>query len=183
MAADDQRAAVGFSITLSGQLIAASTATLAVVCAYVSYALGNRTPPWYFYVCVLSAAFLIVFSIFKGGKGIVKARNAGFGARWSLEDGKNEFNVQAISLIGALLLLGIGFLSSGPIKEQKLDQKLENVCQAIGALQAEVGSHRTLDSTAQAMQQELNGIRQEIHGLRTSIEQSKATPIPKDKRH
>ncbi|MEY2490448.1 MAG: hypothetical protein QOC70_2390 [Verrucomicrobiota bacterium] len=172
MAVEDQRAAVGFSITLSGQLIAAAMATLAVGCAYVSYALGARVVPFYFFLVMGAAGLLIFASIVKGGKGITKARNAGFNANWDLNEGKKEFNSQAISLAGALILIAVGFFLSGPNKEPRTEQKLESLCQQTEMLRKEIESHRSLDSAA-------TGIENEIRQIRLQLQTPPpATPTP-----
>ena len=171
MAVEDQRAAVGFSITLSGQLIAAAMATLAVECAYVSYALGARVVPYYFFIVGGLAGVLIVVSIMKGGKGITKARNAGFAANWSLEEGKKEFNAQALSLTGAVIFLAIAFFNSGVPKEPNVEQKLEALCQQTEMLRKEVEAHRGLEAAA-------SGIEKQLSQIVLTLEKLQPSPTP-----
>jgi hypothetical protein len=168
MAVEDQRAAVGFSITLSGQLIAAATATLAVECAYVSFALGAHDVPYYFFVFAVSGAILIILSIISGGRGITIARNAGFAANWDLNKGKGEFNVQALCLAGALVLLGVGFFLVGPLKRPHVEQKLDTLCKETELVRKELELHRTLNLVAKGIEERLGDITAELQKLRPS---------------
>ena len=179
MAAEDERAAVGFSTTLSGQLIAGATATLAIECAFVSYVVGSRAFRSGFIICAALAAFLIICSIFKGGKGIVEARNSGFQGKWNLDKGKREFNWQAIFLVGALIMLGTAAVLSGSPKESKLEQKLEYLCQQVGGLRNELELHRDLDLAAKGIEERLRDMTVELQKFRPS-----PTPQPiKTPRH
>ena len=187
MAVEDQRVAVGFSITLSGQLIAAAMATLAVGCAYVSYALGARVVPFYFFLVMGAAGLLIFVSIVRGGKGITKARNAGFNANWDLSEGKKEFNSQALCLASALVLFAVGFSLSGPSKEPRAEQKLEALCQQTEMLRKEIESHRSLDSAATGIENEIRQIRLQLQtptaASPTATPQAAAKKPGKDEKH
>jgi hypothetical protein len=138
VAIDDQRAAVGFSVTLSSQLIAASMALLAVEGAYVFYTFGSRVPRTGFALFALLAALAIVVSIFNAGKGITKARNAGFDAKWSLDEGKKQFDLQAKFLLLALAFLVVTFSLSGPIKESTVETRVNDLTAQVAALRQEV---------------------------------------------
>lgn len=120
MTIEDERAAVTFSVTLSSQLIAASMAILAVEGAFVWYALGSRVTRGGFVIGAALTAILIAVSIVQAGKGITKARNAGFKGSWDLGAGKKEFNAQAICLLAALMALAVTFSLAGRSRDTVL---------------------------------------------------------------
>jgi hypothetical protein len=138
VADDNKRAAIAFSVSLSGQLIAASMATLAVEGAYVWYALGARvTLPGFELFAVLTAASIAI-SVFAAGKGITAARDAGFADSWDLEAGKAQFNIQTVALLLALTFLAITFTRSGPSKQSMTDQRIDSINQTILQLQQDL---------------------------------------------
>jgi hypothetical protein len=175
MAVDDQRAAVGFSVTLSGQLIAASMATLAVEGAYVWYALGSRLTLAGFTVFAALAAVLIAVSIFKAGKGITKARNAGFAGTWNLAEGKRDFNAQATLLLGALLMLAVMFSLSGQSKESALERRVEDLRVEIALVHKELEAQPVVrEAQNKKMADQLADISREIQALRALLPKAKA---------
>lgn len=166
----DQRVAVGFSITLSSQLIAASMATLAVEGAYMGYALGSRLPKPGFVIFGAFAAILIIVSIIKAGKGITKARNAGFNHKWSLETGKCEFNWQAITLLLALISLGVMFCLSGNDKESAIEQRVEDIRVQLTSMHKDIETQSMLRETAmKAQETQKEKLSQEIQDLRARL--------------
>jgi hypothetical protein len=142
VAVEDQRAAVGFSITLSSQLIAASMAMLAVEAAYLWYALASRSPRTGFVISAGLAALAILLSIFVAGKGITKARNAGFKGNWDLDAGKEQFNFQAILLLLAILMLFVTFALSGPVRESALERRVDVLTGQIAVLREELNKRK-----------------------------------------
>lgn len=170
MAVEDERAAVGFSITLSGQLIAASMAVLAAEGAFVWYALGSRLPGTWFIISAALTASLVAASIFQAGRGITKARNAGFRGAWNLNEGRWEFNSQAILLFVALLMLAITFSLSGSSKDSALEQSVEKLQAQVALIRKESEAH--LGQRASDKKQFTDGLRKissEIEALRKAL--------------
>jgi outer membrane murein-binding lipoprotein Lpp len=170
MADEDKRCAVGFSITLSSQLIAAGLAMLAVEGAYVSYALGARATTRAFVPLSLVAGLAFIVSIFVAGKAITQARNAGFDGGWTLEAGRSMFNWQATLLLVALVALAGSFLASGRSREVGLEAKVDTLRADIQRLEDQLTklpdehqrSRQQLEQQIQALTQELQAFRQQV---------------------
>jgi len=135
-AVEDQRKAVEFSVNLSGQLIAAAVAILAVEAAYVSYVLGSRVYSGWFIPIAGIAAMAFIVSVYSAGKGITAARNSGFEGRWLLSEGKKQFNFQAVSLLIGLGAFGLMTLMSGPTKESELERRVTELQKELAKIQA-----------------------------------------------
>ena len=110
---DDQRAAVAIEGTLSGQVMSASLAMIAIEGALVTFILDKRDVGTAFYVVYLLSFGCFILSIISGGKGIARLSKAGFGGNWSLGTAKDAFNLQALlTLVGSILfLVSVVFLS------------------------------------------------------------------------
>jgi len=170
MADEDKRSAIGFSITLSSQLIAAALAMLAVEGAYVAYALGSREPNTIFVPLASLAAVAFIISVFIAGKAITAARDAGFSGGWSLDAGKSQFNWQALLLLVALGLLGATFLASGRSKESILETKVEGLRNDIQRLETQLKvlpvehqkAKQHLEQQIRSLTDELRRFRQEL---------------------
>lgn len=179
---DDKRVAVGFSVTLSGQLMAASMATLAVEGAFVWYALDSRQPITGFIFFAALAAILIAFSIFNAGKGITKARDAGFDGAWDLAKGKQEFNRQAGLLIGALVMLCVMFSLSGQSKEPVVEKKVEALRIQVALMRTELDAQPALREAAKnEMVAQLDKVSREIQCLRADLSKSQKQRCKNDK--
>ncbi len=127
MSEEDKRVAVGISITLSSQLIAAALAMLAILAGYVSFALGQRQVGAMFYLSSCISFGLFTASIYSAGKAITRARDAGYQGNWSLTEGRMEFNVQATTcLFGIAAFFMMMFFSRTPV-ENSTDRLLEKV--------------------------------------------------------
>jgi hypothetical protein len=113
MTPDDKRAAVGISVGLSGQLMAASLALLGILGAYVSYVLAERESGVFFLVAAAMAAAAFSISAFIAGKAITKDRNAGYAGDWSLTAAKSLYNAQAALLLVGLLAFAAALGSTG----------------------------------------------------------------------
>jgi hypothetical protein len=155
---DDKRAAIAFSVTLSGQLVTAGLAMMAVEGAFVSYALGSRIIGTSFVVAAAIAALMFISSIFMAGKGITAARNAGFQGNWDLAAGKTRFNLQATFLLLGLTSLVVMFLASGPSKQSEIESRVTKL---------EIDM-KTLRQTV-ATSNQLSNIQREVHNLQAEI--------------
>jgi hypothetical protein len=174
MATDDQRTAVGFSVTLSAALIAASMALLGLEGAYVWYAFGSRSTRNGFTAFAALAALTIAVSIFRAGKGITKARNAGFAGAWDLKAGKADFNLQAILLLVALSFLFVMFCLSGQSKESALERKVEDLRVEVALMHKELETKPALeDATKKEVADQLKQITIQIEALRAQLPAAK----------
>ncbi|HEX8948369.1 MAG TPA: hypothetical protein VF790_05365 [Dissulfurispiraceae bacterium] len=126
-AEEDRRTAVGMSVTLSSQLIAASLAMLAIEGGYVAYVLGNRQPSRWFVFLAIIAGVSFIASIVIAGKAITASRNAGFDGRWNLDSGRNFYRLQAAMCYAGLLLFGIMLFLSGKPAKDVLAEKMEKL--------------------------------------------------------
>ena len=170
---DNKRTAVGFSVTLSSQLIGAALAVLTIEGAFVAFALGNRLVPIGFEIIAGAAAFFFIVSIIAAGKGITSARNSGFEGGWSLEKGKTQFNLQAYSCIFGLVLVFVTFMRSGEPRELVLESRIEML------------EHQTLalrESITQS-QSERNAMRTRIENLRKEHSSKLEKVMPRKRDH
>lgn len=149
---EDRRAAVALSTSLSGQLVQAAVTMLTVEGAYIAYALVARDTSAHFNLVALISALTFVISVFLSGKGITKARNAGFEGNWSLNAGKSHFNLQAISLIVALGLFGWMLFLSGTPKDSDTHQQLVKLNAELARLQTDAARQSS------RLQDELNSL-------------------------
>lgn len=103
---DDKKDAVNIGVTLSGQLITAALAMIAVIGTFGTFIADKRDIGYFYYLIVVGAFLSFVTSIYYGGKGINQARNDGFGSNWNLTETKTYFNKQAIGcFIGIFLFI------------------------------------------------------------------------------
>ena len=148
MSEEDKRTAVGISVTLSGQLITAALAMLAVEGAFVAFALGNRNVVGGFRWLSGLTAILFILSIFVAGKGITKARNDGFNGAWNLQTTKNHFNWQAILCVLGLASFFVTLLLSGGPKKSEIEAKLEKFGKQISTVESQI---QTISKEATSM--------------------------------
>lgn len=144
---EDKRAAVGMSVTLSGQLMSAALAVMALQAGFVSYVLANRTAQWCYYGVTVLALVLFALSLYFGGQGINKARNAGFSGSWDLEIGKSEFNSQATLCFVGLLLLLLSLFFSGNPKSDDIPTEIKRLVETVASLKQEIQELRASKET------------------------------------
>lgn len=180
MASDeDKRTAVEFSVTLSGQLISAALAMLAVVGGYVAYVMCNRTPsplfPW------LSAAASIAFitSIFVAGKAITESRNAGFEGNWSLEVGRPQYNLQAVLCAVGLVCFAVSLFFSGQSTADKTDAAITQLRSAAATTSKEIGllsvSNATTTTHVTHAMAEIDNVRVALSRLSATVDRLQQT--------
>ena len=170
MADEDKRIAIGFSITLSSQLIAAALAMLAVEGAYVAYALGARETNTLFVPLASLAATAFILSVFIAGKAITAARDAGFAGAWRLDAGKSHFNWQALLLLVALGMLGATFLASGQSKESILEAKVEGLRTDIQRLETQLKALPVEHQKAKhQLEQQIRSLTDELQRFREEL--------------
>jgi hypothetical protein len=92
LSSEDQRSAANISVTLSGQLIVAALAMLAIEGAVLSFVYSDRKTTYLFSILIIVAAICFIGSIFVSGKGITVLRNKGYDGNWELKSSKDQFN-------------------------------------------------------------------------------------------
>ncbi|MBE9584954.1 hypothetical protein IM792_10885 [Mucilaginibacter sp. JRF] len=131
---DDKREAVNIGINLSGQLITAALAMIAVIGTFGVFILDKRDVSFWYYLIFGGALFAFVASIYFGGKGIDKARKDGFAGTWDILNTKTHFNRQAACcFIGIFLFILSVF--SGTEKPDDLQKEISKVKDAVTRLQ------------------------------------------------
>lgn len=155
------------SVKLSTQLIATSVGVLAVEGAFVTYAFTSRQVGVAFVLLAALAAACFVASILCAGRGISKARDAGYEGRWSLQVSRKEFNRQALANFGALFFLlaaFVVFLATEP--------RADRTVQASAAVTSSI--EKLADQVAR--------IRVELQNLRSTVAESgRREPAPQSK--
>jgi hypothetical protein len=135
---EDQRSAVGISVTLSSQLIAAALAMIAVAGAFTTLVVDKRITGGLFWFFIGGSFLCFVISIFAGGRGVTAARDTGFAGNWTLNAGKNWFNGQAIACIGGLTLFVAALLASSKTKDDPTQGALTSVASNVLAVTGKV---------------------------------------------
>lgn len=184
---EDFRIAVGFSVTLSGQLVQAAVTLLTVQGAYVAYVLTSRETKPPFELFAILAFLVFILSIYFSGKGVTAARNAGFAGKWSLDAGKSYFNAQASLLVVGVALLAAMIFFSGSSKDSDMARKLAEISQANALLNSKiVALSLRVEEVRAADAQSLSILESEVHALHDSVatvglkdraKQSRGTPI------
>lgn len=153
---DNKKAAVAMSVTLSGQLMTAALAVMALNAGFVSYVLANRIPEYLYYISSSIAFIVFAGSLYFGGKGIIQARDKGFASDWNLSAGKSKFNLQAILCLAGLLLVSVSPFFSGKPKANDMLTEIMRIGENIASLRQEVQDQR---KTGEIVSKELNSIQ------------------------
>jgi hypothetical protein len=114
MPLEDQRLAATIKTTLSGSLIAAVFAAIAVQAALVVFVADKREHLKTFTTLEILAAILVISSAILGAKGISMVYKAGHGGTWNIDAGKGFFSAQAIAGGVGLLLIVISAFCGDP---------------------------------------------------------------------
>lgn len=134
---EDIRAAVNITTNLSGQLIAAALAMLAIEGGVVSFVYGQRETEQCFIYLIVLAAVAFVSSIYLAGKGITKLRDSGLNGSWNIQEGKYYFNSQAILCLVGLCCFFISAFLIGKTKDNEMDKKIASLDSSIAKLKLE----------------------------------------------
>lgn len=156
--AEDQRHASSMLATISGHLVSAALAMIAVEGAFVAFVLGSRQVEWYFFVLTGAAAIAFVWSIVQGGKGLNRVAKDGFDGNWSLASG-GHFNRQAGWCVLGLVLFFSSTTASGQARQSEevarldaLETELARRDADDGQIDAQIGElGERLDSLAAAV--------------------------------
>jgi peptidoglycan hydrolase CwlO-like protein len=138
MSNNDQKDAVGHAIHLSSQLITAALAILAILGAYVAFALGNRLVGFGFYSASAISFIVFILSIFLAGRGIATSYSKGAKGDWNVIHGDHLFNSQAIlCAIGLIAFFAAVLFSITPAPSATQD-KLQSIDNRIAELSGEI---------------------------------------------
>jgi len=127
MCNEDKRTAIGISISLSGHLITAALAMIAIEGAYLAFALGNREVSEWFYIFASLTASSFIVSILIAGRGITESRDSGFEGNWDITKSKNKFNWQAILCLLGIILFFLTMFSSINPKKSEINSTIKNL--------------------------------------------------------
>jgi hypothetical protein len=138
MCAEDKRTAVNITTNLSGQLITAALAMLAIECGVISFVYGQAETGKWFVPLIIIAAAAFVISIFLAGKGITKLRDSGLAGTWDITEGKNYFNWQVIScLVGLCCFFASAFII-GTEKGNDLENRVALLISSVTKLEMQM---------------------------------------------
>jgi len=159
---DDRSAAAGVLSNLSGFIISASLAMLAIEGALLAFVLGDRVAGTIFFV-VFSLSFLsFVFSIFCGGWGVTRTAERLAAGRWTISIGSGWFSAQAGFAFLGLLLFGASALVSGTPRETEIQKLLTELTLQTRTLQSFLEDGKRSDDK---LESELVGIAEQLQRL------------------
>jgi hypothetical protein len=177
---EDMRIAVGFSVTLSGQLVQAAVTLLTVQGAYVAYALASRETKPGFELMAGLAVLVFILSIYFSGKGVTAARNAGAIGAWKLDAGQSYFNKQALFLIIGVVLLTVMIFFSGNSKETDVTRKLTELSKSNALLDSKITALSLRVEAEEAFNSKsLLTLKSEVDVLRNSLAAASAATSAK----
>ena len=119
----DKKDAVNIGVTLSGQLITAALAMIAVIGTFATFIIDKRNVGFGYYLVSGGAFLSFVVSIYFGGKGIDKARKDGFTGNWNLDNTRAFFNNQSFTAFLGIALFAISVF----LGKEKADDLKDNV--------------------------------------------------------
>ena len=156
---EDKKVAVNIGVSLSGQLITAALAMIAVIGAFATFSLDKREIGPSYYIIIGIAFLSFVISIFCGGKGIDKARVNGHQGIWEIKDTKDYFNWQGICCFLGIFFLAISIFI-GKDKKDETTTKINNLSE----------EYKSLKSTDSLMQIEIQKLKENNLILKSKID-------------
>jgi hypothetical protein len=167
---EDKKEAVNIGVNLSNQLIATSLTLIAVVGAISTFILQARVVSIWFYLFATVSFLFLLLSIYSGGKGINKARNAGYNGDWSLKVSGSFFNRQAIMTgLGVLCFCSMFFF--GHDKDSKLEKSAIETNQLL-VKQVEL-TNQMFDRMTKEQAQQINLLIIKVDSLQDKIAEIK----------
>jgi hypothetical protein len=130
MGVENKIAAVNIGVNLSNQIITAALAMIAVLGAFTTYAIEKREVGFGFYLLIGMSFASFVISIFKGGKGIDKARKCGADGNWEPNNTESHFNWQGILCFVGIILFCVSVFI-GNEKKDDLTNKVSELTAAV----------------------------------------------------
>jgi hypothetical protein len=164
---DDKREAVKMMATLSGQLVAAALAIIALGGGLTGYVLANRDVDSSFYVLAILTFVAFVLSIYFGGRGVSASSRSGYESKWDISASKSSYNTQAVSCIAGLILLFATAFFTGTPKTSDAMQQISKQNIEIGRLTQEL---RSLSKS----NEELGKRVEEIYRKKSKVKQKNA---------
>lgn len=138
MCAEDKRTAVKLTTNLSGRLIMAALAMLAIEGGVISFVyVQGETGKWFVPLTIIAAAAFVI-SIFLAGKGITKLRDSGLGGTWDIEEGKHYFNWQALACLVGLCCFFASAFSIGTEKGKGLEHRVTSLISSVTRLEKQM---------------------------------------------
>jgi hypothetical protein len=135
MCAEDKRTAVNITTNLSGRLITAALAMLAIEAGIISFVyVQGETGVWFVPLIIIAAAAFVI-SIFLARKGITKLRDSGLGGTWDIAEGDNYFNWQAISCLVGLCCFFASAFTIGTEKGRGLENRVASLISSVTRLE------------------------------------------------
>lgn len=189
---EDKRAAVAVLTNLSGFIISASLAMLAIEGALFAFVLGNRDVSSGYYWASIAAFLFFVLSIVFGGWGTTKTAEKLAAGTWTVSVGSSDFNLQALfSFLGLLAFIGSALLSGSP-KAADSQSHLTELVIRTNTLQTSVESltvsNKKLTADLVALSHDLSKIQNDLTQRLDDMEKRavvpkrqsklKATPTP-----
>ena len=138
MCVEDKRTAVNITTNLSGRLITAALAMLAIEGGVISliYVQGE-TGVWFVPLIIIAAAAFVI-SIFLARTGITKLRDSGQGGAWDIAEGKNYFNWQAISCLVGFCCFFASAFTIGIEKGRGLENRVSSLITSVTRLEKQM---------------------------------------------
>ena len=184
---EDKRAAAAVLTNLSGFIISASLAMLAIEGALFAFVLGNRDFSfWYILASVLAFIFFVT-SIVCGGWGTTQTAEELAGSTWNASVANGWFSAQAgFAFAGLILFIGSALLSGSP-KETEIERLLSEQAVKINtldtAIEAITTSYCDLREVPQSLEKLDHTMTQRIEGIEKLIDaQNKKPPIGEHQR-
>jgi len=136
----DKRDAAQLSVGLSGQLINAALTMIALSGAFLTFILDKKSPSWGFYTAYILSFLFFAGSVYFGGRGTDFVKRNGETGQWmtSKQGDPDWFNLQAISLLIAVILLAILPFLGKTKTETDVLVMMENTIARRDSLQAEL---------------------------------------------
>jgi ABC-type multidrug transport system fused ATPase/permease subunit len=161
---ENERTAIGIGITLSGQLITATLALLAVAGTFVVYIIDKWRVGIVFYVLIILTLLSSVTSMIYGGKGINLAREKGHAGDWGLKLTKKQFNRQALFGILSIIFFLVSIFCGHP--------KTDDTEASQAALKTRIEHLELQDSTErsalQQQQADIRSLRRKVDSILTT---------------
>lgn len=183
MADENQKQAVSIVTTLSGQLMAAALAMIALEGAFLTFALDKKVCGGCFWLFVSTSFLLFVFSIILGGKGIAILYKAGATGNWDYAQGDGRFQWQTGLCCLGLIMFILAVFSAQKDKPSDADaikaaivRVADNTDRQAVALQQLIAGWQSNQAGTLAVQ--FSKLERQLEQLHAKIEQMRETSPP-----
>ena len=183
MANEDQKQAVSIVTTLSGQLMAAALAMIALEGTFLTFALDKKVCGFWFWVFVTTSFSVFAVSIILGGKGVTILYKTGAAGNWNYAEGNGRFQGQTGLCLVGLILFGLAVVSAqkdklsdaGAIKDaiSMIATNVDKQSLVIQQFAVQLQSHESNTSSAK-----IEELQSQVQALRSEVERMKGTFPP-----